>query len=436
MNLKTDDFESFGFNSLRILFASNSQLPYFPTQYSYAMSLRKLISYLFASLFFIHSLSAQNIDSYRNGYIVLDGSDEKIKGIIQNGDWEETPSKIIFGDQKRTYPISSLSGFGIIADDGSEQHFTKSEIELETSPYLDELLECDNQFNIERKTVFLRILQKGDISLFEHISGKRHHFFIQKKNEKLITLLYKKFRQCIDTNIYHPKNKNTYQNQLSQLFKNCESLSEGHFTTLKYTSSRIIGLINKYNECQSLQTDIQFKKKKARIKINSFVGISHINNRYNDIEPYEPFNTRINSAVTAGLRMEFFSPKSNNTVSFILGMGYRHGNSKDATFSTNLLTLTPDHLRNLEAHLLVRKYIRNKPQFSFALGLSGSYNLVREIQGKYRLGPRTDINYSIGVLDIYGSYSFMYGVIPLYRISAFRHHLELGISYTIFDNKK
>lgn len=177
------------------------------------------------------------------GYIIT-ANNQKLEGSFKTDNWLNTPDLIAFQTEKdekyRTYSPVDIKGFGLL--DGNR--YLSAEVEIQTSADNARELNYSKVPQFETKTLFLKQLLNGSLSIFEYSSSKRVQFFIQNQEGVFTTLVYKRYyveQNVVAVNDY-------YKQQLFNIFSSCEEI-KGKLANVGYKRKELVRLVSSFNKC-------------------------------------------------------------------------------------------------------------------------------------------------------------------------------------------
>jgi len=210
-------------------------------------------------LLFFQTIHSQ----YQEGYIITKNGDNKL-GLIKNQNWNNNPERIYFKTDSKTpeqtIELSRLSEFGI----GNDIKFVISEVDLEMSSDKINNLTRDKRPVFEKKTIALRKLIEGKISLFEYQFSNGTRYYVKKIDGNFEPLVFKKYLESgnrVGTNEH-------YKQQLSLLFSDKSAELQTDLERLSYSRKSISKIISKYNLLNNSNSISYTEKIKSKAKLN------------------------------------------------------------------------------------------------------------------------------------------------------------------------
>lgn len=262
---------------------------------------------------------------FEKGYFIKE-NDERVECLIKNVDWKNNPSdfKYTFSENSevQTADIHSVKEFGI---DGSAM-FLRASVEIDRSSEELNKLSSNRDPDFRKEELFLKVLVKGEASLFQFEEVNFKRFFYKTGDSVIKQLVYKSYL----FNGYQIGQNNYYRQQLFQNFK-CQEISENNYKTIRYDKKDLVRFFVKYNECKN-STYINFEEKQNKdlfnltlrpgLDLNSLL----IQNSYpNKIAIAAEFENKINFRL--GLEAEIIMPFNNNKWGFIIEPTFQYFNS-------------------------------------------------------------------------------------------------------------
>jgi len=150
--------------------------------------MQKKIS-LFAFLF---SLNFYGQVVFEKGYII-DNNNVKTDCLIKNQDWKNNPTefefKLLENDSIRIKDFKTVKEFCV----DNSLKYVRAKVMMDLSG--DDINELTNRsdLNLMTKTVFLRPLIEGVVSLYEYIQDNNVGYFYSSNNSSIEQLIYKKY---------------------------------------------------------------------------------------------------------------------------------------------------------------------------------------------------------------------------------------------------
>lgn len=335
------------------------------------MKIIKSLAFVFIFLIFSEQISAQS--NFLDGYII-NAQKDTIRGKIDYKNWERNPSQISFKSEKEnnpsTYKSYDITGFYV-----NNEFYQTEIVKLEVSSQDLPTMTTSKQSIFSSDTLFLRLLIKGQASLYLYKDEKfRQHFFIKKNEMPIEELVFRKYKD--GENIVVTQRK--YLNQLSFYFSDCSSkikISE----KLAYEQEALKSLFNEYNQCKGNSVDsYKAEKEKTSVEISLLAGVSStkldwISDEFNNGIVTANFNKSTN--FTTGIGFDLVTARSNRRWSIyneILLKSYK--TSGESSIGTSKYDL-----RYLKLNTMGRYYLLNKKIRPYlGLGISNGWAIKSE----------------------------------------------------------
>ena len=242
----------------------------------------KIIIFLLICVSTINTLKAQT--NYKKALITNDKL-ETYSGFIDYREWMKSPSEVAFkrdlNADKEFFNPHNIKSFVIEANQEKYESISFSYEKLNTDGYTPNYSSLSFYANrskeIYNKTLFLRTLTEGKITLYSFVDNNAQEYFIVKKDQSLI---------CLDYQIIEVGNKvaffKIFQNQLQMLFSDS---NKALFTSnLEYSEKSLIGIIHKYNLAFSTPENTNISKslggRKFEIGILSGYSLANLKTTY------------------------------------------------------------------------------------------------------------------------------------------------------------
>lgn len=219
-------------------------------------------------VFFLVLNTALCQKNFVDGYIILKGSNDTLKGKIDDRNWSSNPNFISFSGSNLTekgYRINELRAFGIV----NKEHYEVQNVDLDVTPFQLDLLLKTPQISIKKDTmVALMVLLKAEhqLSYLSDRDGKTHFFYQNKSVTR--ELINHKFIQ--DTYVVHNK---IFLKQIDTLLKRCTKKLK--ISSVNYTINSLVDIFTQFNDCVGCTSTCYVKKQadKNTISLNLIAGV-------------------------------------------------------------------------------------------------------------------------------------------------------------------
>lgn len=196
------------------------------------------------------------------GGIVLQNGDT-LSGQIDYRDWDLTPSQIQFkaGSTAATqaYTAQTIAGFfltkpGVIYQSAVVYLNQESTKESELPTY-GSVGEATRGYQPVQDTVFLEVLARGQVNLFEYTDHNQNHFLAQPQGDTIRELVNRKIivNDYLSSQPVYRKpmqvSLQPYRQQLQLLTLDCQA-RKTDFNKVSYFRENLIRLVDGYNKCR------------------------------------------------------------------------------------------------------------------------------------------------------------------------------------------
>lgn len=340
--------------------------------------MKKLI-YFFTLLFSSMVIGQIN---YEPGYFISnDGI--KTECLIRNTNWRNTPLEFKYilnenDDDPKTETINNVKEFAIIND----VKFKRFALEIDRSSFTTRNLTFDKNIKLKNETLFLKIINEGDVNLYEYTDEDLIRFFVSSGNhEKVEQLIYKEYLAENDK-----IGKNTqFRQQLFLLLKS-ESLKSENFEKLKYRREDLTKLFNKYNKTKNPTfVEIIEKKGNGGLNLKVIVGlnsssISFDNNSVTSTAFSEDFKKM---TFKAGVELEYVMKFQKNKWALFIDPNFQ--SFSDKTNLNNQRTIHVDY-KIIQIPIGVRHYFFINDNSKLFINAGYSLNISQNSSLKYKFG--------------------------------------------------
>ncbi len=376
-----------------------------------------LITCLFV---FIQSVSAQ----YESGYIVTKAG-ENLKGFINSQNWSINPDRIKFKanleEKAKTYEVYNLSQFGI----GNDIQFVVDEVLIDISSENLNNLSFKKAPILERKTVALRKLVEGKLSLYEYQFAQGTRFFYKKPDQNFVQLISKKYM----TPARNVAVNDDYKEQLRLLFQEKNEELKGKLSIVKYSRKSIAQLISEYNYLTTESSYDYFNQieKGTSFRFSVHIGqeLNSFTKKFSTLEVvYPDFNRTI-----FGGEIELLT--LNKKLGLFAGFTIKSSVSETVEFDTRVLGLFTNSsiaFKNNTVNLGFKGYIETFRDLNLILTAGLSQHIVSEFTSDNDFFNRnaTDFFFGAGI-----GYKKVFAEIRFSGDALFFENLPEG---TIFTN--
>jgi hypothetical protein len=235
--------------------------------------MKKCITILIALFSFTHYTKA-GPEHFVEGYVLLNNGDT-LKGLIDDQEWKTNPEVVSFksspGSPLTFYTPLTIRSFRILKGD----LYFSFVGDVESSLLATSGLKSDPAPSPVKDTVFLRSLVIGKASLY-YLFGEngREHYFIQKDNDSITELIYKKYL-VNDGNGTHIRQVEIYKSQLAKFLSDCEEVAVAMMDIpVTYSKYSLVHTIQHYNKCQGAPETFVEEKEKWKFEISLAGGIN------------------------------------------------------------------------------------------------------------------------------------------------------------------
>ncbi|KIC02672.1 hypothetical protein OA88_07850 [Flavobacterium sp. JRM] len=262
--------------------------------------------------------------SFEKGYYILnDGS--RIECFIRNIDWKNNPTDFKYKTQLsdndfKTETIANVQEFGI----DNETTFKKFKIKIDRTSDEPNKLLADRNPVFKEEVIFLKVLVKGDATLYSYTDQNLNRYFYETKTIPVEQLVYTKYYQ-IDSNDSPTilAENNEYKQQLFQNVK-AENTSEKEIIKLNYNKSDLTKYFIKYNNIKPNLAKEERKVNKGifLVKITPSASIASLSTE-NDyfLRDNVQLDNKINFKF--GVEAEYILPYNKNKWSIFINPAYQ-----------------------------------------------------------------------------------------------------------------
>ena len=320
------------------------------------------------------------------GGLILHNGDT-LSGKIDYRDWDLSPAEIHFqadaASAPQNYTPHTIAGFFLIEPhlvyQSAAVYLNQDPSKLSDMPAYSSIGEATRAYRPKRDTVFLEVLARGRLQLFECSDARQVHFLAQPSGDSIRELVNRKIMvndALSDQPVYRKPMQVTlplYRNQLKLLTLDCQE-RKPDFNKVPYFKESLIRIVDAYNKCQKSDEYRQLKPRSGRnIYLLGGIGLPTFSIK----GPYT-FENRITSsgsiAPVLGLGAEFDLGRSRGRRALGLEIyGSRFSVDRQADKPVEYITVHAD-LSYLRAFTYFRYYLPvNRVHPYFKLGVGGSY---------------------------------------------------------------
>lgn len=266
------------------------------------------------------SLTSFAQTNFERGYLI-NNKGEKSDCYIKNNDWRNNPSEIkyrISEDREiRIANVSNIKAFGI----ENKVVYVRAVVDIDYSSGDISALSQKREPEFKRDTVFLKVLVKGEASLYYYENSNLIRYFYNVGNQPIEQLIYKEY-----TNGFRKIFKNRdFTVQLWNHVK-CNSTSINIIETIQYNTKDLVDYFCNYNECiDKTYTDYTQLEKKKLFTLTITPGIDmasmSINSRETNLIDVD-FGSKLNYRI--GLDLNLLLPFNHNRWSIFIEPTYQH----------------------------------------------------------------------------------------------------------------
>lgn len=251
-------------------------------------------------LFILAGLSSNAQTNYKPGYFI-NREGKRMNCFIRTDDLNRTPTSFFY-KASQTSPVKMVKAAQVKrveVTDGVAYEWQK----IFTMPS-DYRTELDD-------SLFLKLIVKGDAELYAFEGFEKTIFFFSKGTET--------------SRLLPPPDSGSDEKRFVQILKdslNCDNLIESDFTTLEYTSKKLMTLFIRYNVCKKTSYfKIETKKERDYFNVYLKPGISLRSLNIAYINNNNPYSTQygVRPSFTFGLEGELMINHIKNQLSFLAG---------------------------------------------------------------------------------------------------------------------
>ena len=277
--------------------------------------------YLFLILILTLSINGYSQIVFEKGYYI-DNSNQKVECLIKNEDWRSNPTKFEYklkeNSKKQQVTIKTVKEFGI----GNTSKYIRTKVNIDRSSENLENLSDVKAPIFKEEELFLRVLVKGQSSLYEYLDKNLVRFFYNKEGEVIEQLVFKSYAKT-QTRIV--KN-NKFREQLWVNLK-CPAFTMSQVENISYQKKSLVRFFIKYNECNNYSfINFEEKDKRDLFNLNVRPGLNQTSltmQNYSFSRRDVDFGSQ--STIRFGLETEFILPFNKNKWAVIVEPTYQLG---------------------------------------------------------------------------------------------------------------
>lgn len=217
-------------------------------------------------------------DKWTKGLITTQ-QEETVEGMMNAKNWRITPQKITFKatgkEGPQTYLPTEIKAF---YSELTKEWYESHTVTIDQTPIKLDELKLNPESKLVEDTVFLKVLVKGEVSLFHLFDQQgKEHFFIQKDGEIKELILRKYFKKD------NPKTESTfvknylqtsrkYRGQLAYLLSDCDKV-QAAIQKADYKTKPLQKIILNYNKCKNTTPDFAYQLEKAKLSFYPLIGV-------------------------------------------------------------------------------------------------------------------------------------------------------------------
>jgi len=291
--------------------------------------------------------------------------------------------------------------------------YTKHSIQVDISSNKLSDLNYNREPILEVKTLFLKSVIEGKVSLLEGNFNGKTLYFIVKEDGEVEQLIYKKyFIKNGRTTTYNTK----YKQQLNNALSSCSSLELNDFKKTKYAIGSLHSILKKYNECEGITfKDSYGGDKKADFKLKLKVGINSTNIEAPNLAVDIDFDNQL--GIRGALEAEIIFPLKRNSLGFFAEVA-KHSNIQE---SFSVPSPSQDFMLNgllnvstLDTSVGGRYYIDIGNNFKISFYSGFTLTFISEDSGiDFELSESADDNFRSTASSLFFGAGFQYGKIGI-----------------------
>jgi hypothetical protein len=307
---------------------------------------------------------------FESGYFISE-SGQRVDCFIKNSDWKNNPTgfdyRLSENSEILQQDIKNVKEFGI--KDISK--YIRSLVKIDRSGYNLENMSTGKSPVYKEELLFLKVMMEGKASLFLYEEGTLSRYFFKMNDSTIDQLVYKRY--LVDDKTI---GENNYFRQQLNLGLKCRNITADDFKYIDYSTSDLMRIFKKYNECENSGfVDYTIKSKRDVFNLTvrpgvNYSGLSiHNTSASNFIAEFDnEFNLRI------GIETEFIIPFNKSKWAVLIEPTYQYFKSEIATETTNIsggIVVTNVDYKSIELPVGIRYdfFLKDKS----TIFLNGSY---------------------------------------------------------------
>jgi hypothetical protein len=221
------------------------------------------------TVLFVPNLVVAQVN-FQKGFIV-DKNMDSIKGFIDYQKWDVTPTIIKFKIQPDSptvqYKPTDIQCFGV-----SGEIYTSGIVPIEETLYKEKAVEGFQKYKYRTDTVYLRVLIRGEKSLFFMKDNDSKTYFYISQDNRFQWLIHRKYLINNYGNVFEETDQK-YKGQLNLYLIDCPTLRK-KISYTGYNSKELLSLFNEYYACKNSKIDYQIKAEKSKPEFGLIGGMS------------------------------------------------------------------------------------------------------------------------------------------------------------------
>ena len=286
-------------------------------------------------LFFITILSINCYAqiTFEQGYYI-NNENQKIKCLIKNIDWKNTPNEFTFkltkNSKSQKAKIKSVKEFEIRND----SKYIRKTIEIDRSQHKDlNKLDYNINPNFQTEQLFLKVLVEGKANLYVYKDGNLIRYFYNNATDEIKQLIFKYFKTADNKLGKNQRFKQQLQKDLT-----CLDMKSNKVKSLTYDKKSLVNYFIAYNQCSNSDFknyENKGKRKFFRLSIRPRINLSSLTiNKSNSTSLTTDFGSEVQFRF--GLEGEFILPFNKNKWSVLIEPTYQSFKAEKKRETDNL----------------------------------------------------------------------------------------------------